>query len=161
MESLKDKVVIVTGSTAGIGEATALLFSKYGCKVVITGRNVEKAKDVSRRCEEISPNKYKNLVILGDISDDSHRTELIEKTLEHFGQIDILVNNAGFSIPVNVLSDGFISAYDRVMDVNLRSPVLLTRLALPFLISSKGCVINVSSVATNRTVNESFVMNFT
>ncbi|RWS21393.1 short-chain dehydrogenease/reductase-like protein, partial [Leptotrombidium deliense] len=151
MESLKDKVVIVTGSSNGIGEAAALLFAKYGSKVVITGRDVDKVKDVSRRCEEISPYKYKNLFLPGEISDESYRAELIQKTLQFYGKIDVLVNNAGVSQIANILSDEFVAAYNKVMDVNLRAPVMLSKLALPHLIESKGCIINISSAASQRT----------
>ncbi|RWS27625.1 short-chain dehydrogenease/reductase-like protein, partial [Leptotrombidium deliense] len=137
-------------SSNGIGEAAALLFAKYGSKVVITGRDVDKAKDVSRRCEEISPYKYKNLLLPGEISNESYRAELIQKTLQFYGRIDVLVNNAGLALLASILSDEFVDTYNKVMDVNLRAPVMLSKLVLPHLIETKGCIINISSTASQR-----------
>ncbi|RWS27710.1 Short-chain dehydrogenease/reductase 2-like protein [Leptotrombidium deliense] len=118
MDGLANKVAIITGASAGIGEATAVLFSKLGCKVVITGRDNESLQRVSEACEKASPKKFKNLVFLGDNTGDGYNEKLINETVKVFGSIDILINNAGTLIISNILSESFEKTYDYVTNMN-------------------------------------------
>ncbi|RWS03994.1 tropinone reductase 2-like protein [Dinothrombium tinctorium] len=151
-DDLKHKVVLVTGSSAGIGKATAILFAKNGCKVVVTGRNQQRLNEVALKCEEVSLFKYKCVKFAGDLSEDETLKALIEKTIAEYGKLDILVNNAGDGKYSCILDDDFIEGYELLMRVNTRAPLLLSRMALPYLIESKGCIINVSSVSAIRVI---------
>lgn len=88
----KDKVAIVTGSTSGIGEATAKRMAQEGAKVVIVGRRAERGQQI---VEEIKAEKGDALYIQTDMVEQDQVENLVEKTIEAYGQIDILVNNAG------------------------------------------------------------------
>ncbi|XP_013145886.1 PREDICTED: uncharacterized oxidoreductase TM_0325-like [Papilio polytes] len=146
--NFENKVVIVTGSSSGIGAAAAISFAKEGASVVIVGRNEEKMKNVSNKCESFGK---KPLVIKADVSKDDEAKKIIDETINQFGKLDILVNNAGIYLPNNITSDNFMDDYDRVMNINLRAQVYLTHLAIPHLIKTKGNIVNVSSIAGTYT----------
>ncbi|OWR41546.1 3-dehydroecdysone 3alpha-reductase [Danaus plexippus plexippus] len=137
--SFKDKVVIVTGASSGIGAAVAVGFSSEGARVVMVGRNENKLASVAARCNE-------PLVVKADVGNDEDAKRIIDRTIDHFGQIDVLVNNAGIGAWGNLVSGKLVESYDTVMRVNLRAVVNLTSLATPHLIKTKGNVINISSI---------------
>lgn len=141
--SFSNKVVIVTGSSSGIGAATALLFTKEGASVAIVGRNVEKLKSIEEKCSKIGK---RPLVIKADVSIDEEANKVIKETVEKFGRLDILINNAGMGKAGSILDGKALEAYDTVMHVNVRAIINLTILAAPYLVKSKGQIINVSSV---------------
>ncbi|RWS24755.1 3-oxoacyl-[acyl-carrier-protein] reductase FabG-like isoform X2 [Leptotrombidium deliense] len=151
-EDLKDKVVIVTGSSAGIGEAIAIQFSKNGSKLVITGRNEENLNKVASVCEQVSPTQYKPLIHICDLNKENEAPELVKKAVEHYGSIDVLVNNAGCVWPSDISDDDFMEKFDYVFNVNTRAPLLLTKLCLPKLIEKKGCIVNICSITSTRHV---------
>ncbi|CAK1590599.1 unnamed protein product [Parnassius mnemosyne] len=142
--SFENKVVIVTGSSSGIGASTAIEFAKEGAHVVLVGRNEAKLKNVSQQCEKVGK---KPLIVKADVSNDDDAKIIINKTIENFGKLDVLVNNAGMGVAHDILKDDFMKTYDRIMITNLRAPVYITHLASPYLIKSKGNIINVSSIA--------------
>ncbi|CAG9564418.1 unnamed protein product [Danaus chrysippus] len=137
--SFKDKVVIVTGASSGIGAAIAVGFSSEGARVVMVGRNESKLASVAARCN-------KPLVVRADVGNDEDAKRIIDRTIEHFGQIDILVNNAGIGAWGTLASGKLVESYDTIMRVNLRAVVNLTSLASSHLIKTKGNVINISSI---------------
>ncbi|XP_050353021.1 uncharacterized oxidoreductase TM_0325-like [Nymphalis io] len=137
----KNKVVIVTGASSGIGAAAAIAFSAAGARVVMVGRDNTKLKAVAAKCNY-------PLVILADISKDDDVKRIVDETIKTFGQLDILVNNAGFSNVTGSLLEGdMMNSYDPIMSVNVRAVVYLTNLAAPHLVKTKGNVVNISSVA--------------
>ncbi|XP_032512641.2 3-oxoacyl-[acyl-carrier-protein] reductase FabG-like [Danaus plexippus] len=143
------KVVLITGASSGIGAETALEFSKLNASLVLTGRNEKNLSKVSLDCKNISPNKLKPLEIVADLTQEKDVEKIINITINHFNKIDVLVNNAG------VLSYGSIETtsldqYDLIMNTNVRAPYHLTMIAAPYLIKSKGNIINVSSLAGLR-----------
>ncbi|XP_018786586.1 PREDICTED: uncharacterized protein LOC108967549 [Bactrocera latifrons] len=144
--SLVGKVVIVTGASSGIGAATAEAFAKEGAKVVLIGRNEANLKATEAACKAVN-NKAKLLLIAADVTVDAER--IINTTIDHFGQLDVLVNNAGIFEIGNIL-DVDVDQYDRIFNTNVRSVFLLTKFAAPHLISSKGNIVNVSSVSSLR-----------
>ncbi|CAH2051664.1 unnamed protein product, partial [Iphiclides podalirius] len=147
--SFKDKVVVVTGSSSGIGASAAIEFAKEGAHVVIVGRNETKLENVREKCEEYGKNP---LVIKADVSKDADCKRIVDETIEKFGRIDVLVNNAGFSEIVDITSESFMEIYDRIVNVNLRAVVYITHKAIPHLIKSKGNIINISSVGGTNTL---------
>ncbi|KPI95966.1 PREDICTED: uncharacterized oxidoreductase YxbG-like [Papilio xuthus] len=155
--SFVNKVVIVTGSSSGIGAAAALAFAKEGANVVIVGRNEEKMKNVSDKCESFGK---KPLVVKADVSKDDEAKNIIDATINRFGKLDVLVNNAGMFVPNDITSDNFMDGYDRVMNINLRAPVYLTHLAIPHLITTKGNIVNISSIAATSTSLASTILSY-
>ena len=139
----KEKVVIVTGASSGIGEAIAWEFARNGSRVVLAARSEDKLKQISG---EINDNGWESVFFKTDVSNEMDCRNLIEKTVEKYGTIDILVNNAGLSMRASFL-DVELSVLHRLMDVNFWGTVYCTKYALQFLIKQKGSLVGVSSVA--------------
>ncbi|XP_052788229.1 3-oxoacyl-[acyl-carrier-protein] reductase FabG-like [Mya arenaria] len=152
MASLKDKVVIITGSgdVTGIGAATALHMIKFQPRLVITGRVKSRLDAVEESLLAAGLKQDRLLVVVCDVTDDAQLQNLVQRTLEIFGQIDVLVNNAAVVVSFSVMETNM-TDFDHVMNTNIRSPFLLTKLCLPHLIKTKGCVVNVSSIAGQLT----------
>jgi len=159
------KVVLVTGSSSGIGETTAIEFAKLGARVVITGRNSERLKLVEEKCQAAASKagtaaaagKKSVLAIAADVAKDEDLKTLVNSTIKEFGQLDVLVNNAGMPGYSFISDPNSLSVYDQIMKTNLRSIFVLTHLAIPHLIKSKGNIVNVSSVLATRPRTESSV----
>ena len=143
--SLSNKVALVTGASSGIGAAIAILFAQEGADVAIVGRNEAKLNNVQKQIEKTGK---KPLIIKADVSDDENAKAIVQKTVNRFGKLDILVNNAGFSRNGNILDGTVIQAFDEIMKTNLRAVVVLTSLAAPHLVKTKGNIINISSVGS-------------
>lgn len=139
----KDKVIIVTGASSGIGLATAKLFGSYGAKVVIASRSLAKLESLA---PQVSPDPAKVLCVKTDVSVEDDCRNLIEQTVKTFGRIDILVNNAGLSMRA-MFKDLDLQVIHRLMDVNFWGTVNCTKFALPYLLESKGSVVGVISIA--------------
>ncbi|XP_041972385.1 3-oxoacyl-[acyl-carrier-protein] reductase FabG-like [Aricia agestis] len=137
----KNKVVILTGGSGGIGEATSLLFSKAGAQLVIVGRNEAKLKAVEAKFTGLKP-----FLVKADICKDNEAKAVVQKTIEKFGKIDVLVNNAGVYHAGNLMDGSIVSTYDDIMNVNFRAVVVLTSYVAPHLAKTKGNVVNISSV---------------
>lgn len=143
---LKDKIAIVTGSTSGIGKGIARVLAKEGARVIITGRNENRAEGI---IEEIKGFGGKASYHFLDITKPETVTSLMEDTAKEYGKIDILVNNAA-----NVtLKDGSveeldIKMWDDIMDSDLRSVFIATKAVLPYMKEAKaGSIINIGSMA--------------
>lgn len=138
-----DKVVIITGASSGIGAGAAIYFSKHGAKLTITGRNEENLLDTKSKClGEV-------YLVAADVNVESDRAKIVNETFKKFGKIDVLVNNAGLGENGDILTTT-LDQFDLVMNTNVRSVFHLTQLAVPYLIKTKGNVVNISSVAGPR-----------
>jgi len=140
--SFQDKVILITGASSGIGAACAEYFAKKGALLALVGRNATKFENVLKKIKEDGCETVP-LVILADVSTDT--TRIIDETIKRYNRLDVLINNAGFNIR-GFLANTKIENYDAIMATNVRGVFLLTQLALPYLIASKGNVVNVSSV---------------
>ncbi|KAJ8721151.1 hypothetical protein PYW07_001926 [Mythimna separata] len=139
-----DKVVLVTGASAGIGESTALLFAKLGAKLSLVGRNEANLRAVAAKCEK--QKGVKPLAIVADLGTDEGVEKTAKDTLDHFGRLDVLVNNAGISARTCIqLTD--MATFDEVFRVDVRGVYNLTRLLVPALVETKGNIVNVSSIS--------------
>lgn len=138
----KDKVVIITGATSGIGEACAHVFGREGAKVVITGRNQSKL-DLSSK--QLKDHGIDVLPILADAASEVDNQRMAEETLSKFGRIDILINNAGISMRA-LFQDIDLEVFRKVMDTNFYGTVYATKYCLPAIIQSKGSIIGISSI---------------
>jgi len=139
----KDKVVIVTGASSGIGEAIAREFARNGSKVVLAARNEARLSAIHNDLKTLN---YEAIYVKTDVSIEAECKNLIEKSVEKYGTIDILVNNAGISMRASFV-DVELEVLHRLMDVNFWGTVYCTKYALPYILEQKGSLIGVSSVA--------------
>ncbi|CAG2178542.1 unnamed protein product, partial [Oppiella nova] len=126
----------------------ALKLSSLGANVVITGRDDQRIQSVVKKCESLS--KQKALGVRSDLMVDNEVKDLVQKTIAEFGKINILVNNAGVGCVTKFEDPGYLDSFDTVMNTNVRSIQVLTQLVVPYLESTKGNIINISSIAGLR-----------
>jgi short-subunit dehydrogenase len=138
---MKDKVVVITGASSGIGRSLAVEFAGRGAKLVVAARNIDKLKELSG---QIGGTEI--LYVMTDVSVEADCRELIEKTVEKYGRIDIFINNAGISMRA-LFEEVELDVIRRVMDTNFWGTVYCSRYALPYLLSAKGSLVGVSSIA--------------
>lgn len=144
MPNLAGQVVIVTGASAGIGEATVRRLARGGAKVVLTARRQDRLDTLVR---ELDPTGANVLAVAGDITSDADRRTLVDAALAKFGRIDALVNNAGYGtrgpverVPVDLVRKNY--------ETNIFSLIALTQLVLPGMRErGTGCIVNIGSVA--------------
>ncbi len=135
---IKDKVVIITGASSGIGEATAKLFAKKGAKVVLASRSRKKLEILSRKL----PNSF---VIQTNMTKENEIKEMVKKTLGRFGRIDILINNAGqgYDSPVELIN---INTFHKIFDLDVLGTVIAMQQVIPLMRKQgKGVIVNISS----------------
>lgn len=137
---LNNKIIIVTGSTTGIGKAIAKRCVNEGAKVMVHGLELEWAHEV---LDEIG--KENGSIYIEDLSNEGACERLVESTVKTFGKIDAVVNNAAKVVSSNILTTD-LDFLERVFNVNTFSPFMLIKHALPYLTSSKGAVLNIGSV---------------
>ena len=148
---LKDKVVLITGSSQGIGEKTALEFAKKGANVVVTyNSNKEKAEKVFEECNKLN----EAFLIQLDVRNENSIKECIEKVIDKFGAINILVNNAGVFTNKNLMIQSS-KEIDLQIDINLKGLIKMTKAILPFMKEqNESMIINISSTAGKNTWEE-------
>lgn len=145
----KDKVIIVTGASSGIGLASATRFASLGAKVVLAARSIDKLEKIAKEINEkfnSQQSTSKVLCIKTDVTKEEDCKNLVEQTIKHFGKIDVLVNNAGISMRA-VFKDMDLNVMRSLMDTNFWGTVYCTKYALPYLLESKGSVVGVISTA--------------
>ena len=145
---LAGKVVLVTGASTGIGAALARAYAEQGCKV---GLHYNQSADAAEALAgEIRGKGGDVFLTQGDFSVSADVARVVEETAAHFGRLDGLVNNAGGMlgrVPYSEMSD---EQYDRVMDLNARSVITASRVAMPWLKKNGGFIVNTSSVAARN-----------
>lgn len=145
---LNGKVAIVTGASAGIGEATAIALAAEGAKVALVARRGDRLAALAQR---IATAGGEALPIVADITDDTQIPTLVDKTKTTWGQIDILINNAGIAL-LGEIAKSDPADWRRMIDLNLLALMNLTHAVLPTLqAQGAGHIVNISSVA-GRTV---------
>ena len=137
---LKEKVVIVTGSTTGIGKAIALACANEGARIVIHGLESDLGKEVLSMMPA-----GKAVLHIEDISLEGAARNLVKVAMKAFGKIDAVVNNAAWVVSSNIDSTD-LAFFRKVMEVNVLSPFALIREALPALTETRGCILNIGSV---------------
>lgn len=143
MDRLKDKVAVITGSGAGMGEGIARLFVEEGSQVVISDRNEETGTAVT---ESINAQGGRAIFQRADVSIEEECRALIDKTIEHFGRIDVLVNNVGLTTRGNI-ENTTVELWDRIFAVNVRSAFICIQQSVKYMKEQKrGSIINIGSV---------------
>ena len=140
---MRDKVVIVTGASSGIGKALVYELAHQGAKLAIASRNIEELLNIERDLKSLGVSV---LPIRTDVTEEQSCKELIEQTYIHYGRIDVLINNAGISMRA-LLEDLDITVLHKVMDVNFWGTVYCTKYALPYLLKTQGSVVGIISIA--------------
>ena len=145
--TLSGKVVLITGASSGIGAGSAKYFASLGCKLALVARSKEKLESVKQDCAESGAQEI--IILPHDLSREKDCEQAVSDTVGHFGSLDILINSAGIlmSGSIETLSS---ENYDKVMNINTKAAFLLTQLATPHLIKTKGCIVHVSSVTGIR-----------
>jgi len=143
----KNKVVIVTGASSGIGKACAEEFAKRGANVVLAARQFVTLCEITADLEKRFGNKA--LAVQADVSKEEECELLVRQTVATFGKIDVLVNNAGLSMRA-LFNDVDLSVLKHLMDVNFWGTVYCTKYALSEILKTKGSIIGVSSIAGYR-----------
>ncbi len=158
MNNIENKVVVITGASSGLGEATARLLAKKGAKVALGARRTEKLEAI---VHDIRAEGGQAEFIGMDITKPQEVQALIEKALSAFGQIDVLVNNAGL-MSIAPLSELKVDEWDRMIDINIKGVLYGIAATLPvFQKQNFGHFINLASVAGIKVLNRTgFVGDF-
>ena len=149
-QTVQGKVTVITGSSMGIGKATAKLLASHGAKVIINGRTASRLEQTKQEFEQEG---WDVLSVVADISTQEGAAVLINKAVDHYGKIDVLINNAGMS------ARGYFEEIDpevleRMLRINVMGCLHPTKVALPYLESTRGSIVFVSSVAGIRGLPE-------
>lgn len=140
---LKNRVVVITGASSGIGEAMAKLYAQMGAKVVLGARSEDKLQQLSA---DIVAAGGQAAYCAADVTKQTDCQRLIQTAVDAFGGIDVLICNAGISMRA-IFDDVDLSVLHRLMDVNFWGTVYCAKYALPYLQASKGSLVGISSVA--------------
>jgi len=144
---MKNKVVIITGASSGIGEATAIKLAQNGAKVVLTARRKDKLENLK---DKIKSNGGEALVVTGDVTKPEDFKNVVNQAIDSFGTVNVLVNNAGL-MPLSYLAKLKTEEWNTMVDVNLKGVLNGVAAVLPTLIENKGGhIINISSAAAYR-----------
>lgn len=144
MGKLEGKVAIITGASAGFGQATALMFAAEGCKLVVTARREERLQKLVEDCKAAGGEA---VYYAGDATEEETAKACVKLAIDTYGQIDILINNAGIGRYTPLL-ESTMADYDLVMNTNVRSAFAFTRYTVPEMLKrSKGQIIMISSAA--------------
>jgi dehydrogenase/reductase SDR family member 7B len=140
---MKDKIVLITGGTSGIGFAMAEFFGKNGSRIAFTGRIQTRNIETEKKLEALGVESFG---IQADASSETDQRKAVVQTINRYGRLDVLINNAGISMRALFL-DLDLAVFHKVMEINFYGTVYITQAALPYLIRSKGTIVGISSVA--------------
>jgi NADP-dependent 3-hydroxy acid dehydrogenase YdfG len=141
---LSGKVALITGASAGIGQACARTLAGAGANLVLTARRQERLDELVAECKALG---VEAVAVVGDAREEETAQNAVAAALESFGQLDILINNAGAG-NYKELVDTSADEYDHLMDTNVRSTFLFTRHAVPTMIEKQsGTILMLSSMA--------------
>lgn len=157
--NLKNKVALVTGSSRGLGFATAQELLLEGAKIVICSRNQEHLNEALEKLERIGNSKQSILSCVADISNESQVHSLIEKTINHFGQLDILITNAG-GPPAGLFESHDLPTWKKAIDQTLLGTIQLIQCALPHLRKSDApAILTITSISAKQPISDLIIGN--
>ena len=147
MSEVQDKVVIITGASSGLGEATALRISKSGAKLMLAARRADRLEELVAEIQQDGGTvKYQ----VTDVSDRSQVEALAQVTHQAYGKIDVLVNNAGI-MPLSPLAETKVDEWEQMVDVNIKGVLYGVAAVMPIMLQQEsGQIINISSVAGHK-----------
>lgn len=140
---LKNKVVVITGASSGIGKALAIACAHEGARLAINGRNPQNLAETEVLLKQLGAEV---LALPGDVSAEADCKALIDETVARFGRIDVLVNNAGMSMRA-LFGKADLSVIRKLMDINFWGTAYCSHYAMPHLLKSRGSLVGISSIA--------------
>ncbi len=145
--NIAGKIVVITGASSGLGEATARHLSEQGAVVVLGARRIDR---IAVLAKELAGSEGKTIAVQTDVTQCEQVKKLVEAAVEKYGRIDVMINNAGL-MPHSPLDRLKIDDWDRMIDVNIKGVLYGIAAALPYMQKQKsGHIINVSSVAGHK-----------
>ncbi|HNW69585.1 MAG TPA: SDR family NAD(P)-dependent oxidoreductase [Bacteroidales bacterium] len=142
----KNKIVLITGATSGIGLACAEVFAKNGYNLIITGRRNDRLLQISKNIA--SECKVEILTLCFDVSKRNETEKALGNLPEKWKKIDILINNAGKALGIDLIQDGNISDWDAMIDTNVKGLLYVSKYIIPLMIERNGGhIINIGSIA--------------
>jgi 3-oxoacyl-[acyl-carrier protein] reductase len=148
MKDLANKVVIVTGSSAGIGFAIAEAFAAAGANVVLNGRNLEKLEEA---CARLNAHGDRILALRGDAANETDIARIVKVTRQHFGRIDVLINNAAATAVGISIAEMPVEVWDATINTNLRGAFLFSKAVIPHFVERKcGRIINIGGLSSKN-----------
>ncbi len=158
MPEIKDKVVVITGASSGIGEATAVMLAERGAKVVLGARGLNRLEALARRIEATGGEV---IYAQTDVRRREELTSLVSLALDRYGQLDVLISNAGI-MPVSPLDDLRVEDWKNMIDINIKGVLYGIAAALPvFRKQGFGHFVNTASTAGHKTVPNQSVYSAT
>lgn len=144
--NLKDKIVLITGASSGIGKATAYQLAKMGTKLILTARRIDKLTLIAEELKD----KF-NVDVLPielDVRDNQQVMLQVEQLPDHWKSIYLLINNAGMALDSTKLQEGYTESWDQMIDTNIKGLLYVTHAILPAMVArGEGHIINIGSVA--------------
>jgi NADP-dependent 3-hydroxy acid dehydrogenase YdfG len=145
--NIKEKVVVITGASSGLGEATARLLSAEGASVVLGARREQRLRALT---DEVTAKGGKATAMMTDVTKREQVQKLVDTAVRTYGRIDVIINNAGL-MPQSLLQQLKVEEWERMIDVNIKGVLYGIAAALPYMQKQKaGHIINVSSVAGHK-----------
>lgn len=149
MVSLKNKIVLITGASAGIGEACAYAFAKEGANLILTARRIDKLEKIKEDIEEI--HSVKVLALNLDVSKRNEVISILNNLDDEWVNIDILINNAGLGRGLNKLHEDNPDGWDEMIDTNVKGLLIVTKEVVKTMVRRKhGHIINIGSIAGHQ-----------
>ncbi len=148
MTSLRDKIVLITGGSSGIGQATALRLARHGARLAVAARNAAALADVVKGIRDTGSD---GLAVATDVTDSEQVRHAVEETVARFGGLDVLICSAGLSMRA-YFENSNLAAMERVMRVNFFGALYATHFALPYVRQRRGSLVAISSLTGRRGV---------
>ena len=140
------RIALITGATAGIGEATAEILAENGFNLILTGRRADRLEELKTKLE--NKTGCKTVILSFDIRDKKATEEAFQSLSEYWKNVDVLINNAGLAAGLAPIDEGDVDDWERMIDTNLKGLLYITRLVTPFMVKrGSGHIINLSSIA--------------
>ena len=150
MVSIKDRIVLITGASSGIGAACAQVFATEGASVILVARRLERLQALADELQRTADNKIQ--VIEMDVSDRARVESTLSSLPAPWNEVDILINNAGLSRGLDKLYEGDIQDWEEMIDTNVKGLLYVTRFLVPGMVSrGRGQIINIGSIAGHQT----------
>ncbi|MGL4392629.1 MAG: SDR family NAD(P)-dependent oxidoreductase [Fusobacteriaceae bacterium] len=149
MNNLKNKIVLVTGASNGIGKSTAIEYAKMGSNLILLSRNLE---NLNKLKSELEKNfSVKVHVISADVRNFKELEKNIKNLPENFKKVDILINNAGLALGLEKIHMNEVEDYDTLVDTNIKGVLYMTKLIVPIMLENNiaGHIVNMGSIAGN------------
>lgn len=143
---MNKKTVIITGATSGIGAVTALKFAEKNYEVALVGRNETKGVSIAESINKIYKDQ-RAAFFRCDVSKEEEVKSMVNSVIDRFGRVDVLFNNAGVMLPSMEIERMPVDEWQSTFDINITGMFYVTRYVKPYLLTSKGCIINNASIA--------------